>query len=345
MINLSKTPGSMGSVRRSASIISTGAYLPSRVLTNADLEHMVDTSNEWILSRTGIRERRIAAEDEFTSDMGARAARQALELGGIDPQSIDLIIVATCTADTVFPSTACYIQDKIGATRAAAFDLQAACSGFLYALVTADQFIASGVYKTIMVVGAEKLSSIVNWQDRNTCVLFGDGAGAVILQHRPGARGLLAFDLGADGAQTSILSIPAGGCRIPITPEVLDQRLNCLQMAGKEVFKYAVNAMNRSAENCLEKAGCKATQLRWVIPHQANFRIVDAVAQRLNISLEHFVVNLERYGNTSSACMPICLHETSMAGKLDRGDLLLMVSFGGGLTWARTVLGWEFRPD
>jgi 3-oxoacyl-[acyl-carrier-protein] synthase-3 len=272
--------------------------------------------------------------------MGARAAEQALESGGIDPQSIDLIIVATCTADTVFPSTACYIQNTIGATRAAAFDVQAACSGFLYALVTADQFIAASAYKTILVVGAEKLSSIVNWKDRNTCVLFGDGAGAVILQHRPGSRGLLAFDLGADGAQTSILSIPAGGCRIPITQEVIDQRLQYLQMAGKEVFKYAVNAMNRSAEECLEKAGVKPKDVRWFIPHQANFRIVDAVAQRMNVGMEHFVMNLDRYGNTSSACMPIALHETSMAGKLDRGDLVLMVSFGGGLTWASTVLEW-----
>jgi hypothetical protein len=196
-----------GSTRISASIVSTGMYVPSRVLTNAELEKMVETTDEWIMSRTGIRERRIAADDEFTSDMGAKAAQQALELGGIDPQEIDLIIVATCTSDTVFPATACYIQSKIGAMRAAAFDVQAACSGFLYALVTADQFIAAGVYKTVMVIGAEKLSSIVNWQDRNTCVLFGDGAGAVILRHRDGGRGLLAYDLGSDGSQTSILSL------------------------------------------------------------------------------------------------------------------------------------------
>ncbi len=309
-------------------------------MTNAELEKMVDTSDEWIMSRTGIRERRIAHKDEFTSDMGAAAAEQAIKLAGIDPKSIDLIIVATCTPDTAFPSTACHIQHKIGATRAAAFDVNAACSGFLYALVTGDQFIAGGIYKTVLVIGAEKLSSIVNWQDRNTCVLFGDGAGAVILQHRPNARGMLAYDLGADGAQTEILSVPAGGCRIPITQEVIDQRLQYLQMAGKEVFKYAVTAMNRSAEVCLDKAGIKAKELRWVIPHQANFRIVDAVAQRLNISLEHFVVNLDRYGNTSAACMPICLHETVMAGKLDRGDLLLMVAFGGGLTWASSVIEW-----
>ena len=327
-------------MRRSASIAATGAYLPSRVLTNAELERMVDTSDEWILSRTGIRERRIADEGEFTSDMGARAAEQALEQGGIDPKEIDLIIVATCTPDTVFPSTACHIQFKIGATRAAAFDLQAACSGFLYALVTAEQFIAAGVYQTILVIGAEKLSSIVNWQDRNTCVLFGDGAGAVVLKHRPGARGLLSFDLGADGAQAEILSLPAGGCRLPITPEILSAGGHFLQMAGKEVYRYAVSAMNRSAEGCLEKAGIKASHLRWIIPHQANYRIIEAVAQRLSVSLEHFIINLDRYGNTSSACLPIALHETRLEGKLQQGDLILMVAFGGGLTWAGAVLEW-----
>jgi 3-oxoacyl-[acyl-carrier-protein] synthase-3 len=327
-------------VRRSASIAATGAYLPSRVLTNAELEKMVETSNEWILSRTGIKERRIAAADEFTSDMGARAAEEALRQGGIDPKSIDLIIVATCTPDTTFPSTACHIQSKIGATRAAAFDLQAACSGFLYALVTAEQFIAAGVYETVLVVGAEKLSSIVNWQDRNTCVLFGDGAGAVILRHRPGGRGLVSFDLGADGTQTEILSVPAGGCRLPITADVLSGGAQYLQMSGKEVYRYAVSAMNRSAEDCLERAGIKPKDLRWIIPHQANVRIIEAVAQRLGVAMEHFFVNLDRYGNTSAACLPICLHELNTAGNLKQGDLLLMVAFGGGLTWAGAVLEW-----
>lgn len=340
MTNFPKVLSSQVNVPRSASILSTGAYLPSRVLTNADLEKMVDTSDEWIISRTGIRERRIAAPDETTSDMASAAARQAMELGGVTPQDIDLIIVATCTGDTIFPSTACHVQRQIGATRAGAYDVSAACSGFLYALVTASQFISSGVYETILVIGAEKLSSIVNWQDRNTCVLFGDGAGAVILRHRPGAKGLLSFDLGADGGQADILSVPAGGCKIPITPEALDQRLNFLQMSGKEVFKYAVNAMNRSADTCLEKAGCKPEQITWFIPHQANQRIVDALAQRMDVPENHLVINLDRYGNTSAACMPIALHETSMAGKFNRGDLLLMVSFGGGLTWASTVLEW-----
>jgi 3-oxoacyl-[acyl-carrier-protein] synthase-3 len=327
-------------MRRSASVIATGAYLPSRILTNAELEKTVDTSDEWIRSRTGIRERRIAAEDEFTSDMGAKAAQQALDAAGIDPLTIDLIIVATCTPDTIFPSTACHIQGKIGATRAAAFDLQAACSGFLYAMITADQFIAGGIYKTILVVGAEKLSSIVNWKDRNTCVLFGDGAGAVILQHRPGSRGILGFHLGADGTQTEILSLPAGGCRVPLTADAAANQLNCIQMQGKEVYRQAVSAMNRSAEECLELAGCKPEQIRWFIPHQANFRIVEAVAQRMGVSLEHFIINLDRYGNMSSACIPVALHETMTSGQLNKGDLILLVTFGGGLTWGSLILEW-----
>jgi 3-oxoacyl-[acyl-carrier-protein] synthase-3 len=258
-------------------------------------------------------------------------------MGGINPLSIDLIIVATCTPDTIFPSTACHIQRKIGATRAAAFDLLAACSGFLYAMITADQFIASGVYKTVLVVGAEKLSSIVNWKDRNTCVLFGDGAGAVIMQHREGSRGLIACDLGADGSQPGILNLSKTE-GASFTGE--DLTAPYIQMAGKEVYRQAVSAMNRSAEETLEKAGCKPEQIRWFIPHQANFRIVEAVAQRMGVSLEHFVINLDRYGNMSSACIPVALHETMMSGKLDRGDLVLLVTFGGGVTWGSLVLEW-----
>ena len=251
-----------------------------------------------------------------------------------------MIIVATCTGDTVFPSTACYIQNKIGATRAAAFDVPAACAGFLYGLVTAESVHRCGTYKTILVIGAEKLSSIVNWQDRNTCVLFGDGAGAVILQHRPGSRGLLAFDLGADGAQTSILSVPAGGCRMPHHAREFGPAAAISPDVGQgsiQVRRQCDESLGRGVPG---KGGVKPEQIRWFIPHQANYRIVDAVAQRMNISLEHFVVNLDRYGNTSAACMPIALHETNMAGKLNRGDLILMVSFGGGLTWASTVLEW-----
>jgi 3-oxoacyl-[acyl-carrier-protein] synthase-3 len=323
--------------RRSASVVSTGAYLPSRVVSNDVLTHIVETSDEWIRSRTGIRERRIAAQDEMTSDMGAKAAQQALQRGGVDPESIDLIIVATCTPDTIFPSTACHIQRKIGATRAAAFDLLAACSGFLYAMITADQFIASGVYRTILVVGAEKLSSIVNWRDRNTCVLFGDGAGAVVLQHREGGRGLLAFNLGADGSQPGILNLMT---REGASFDGESVTGPFIEMAGKEVYRQAVSAMNRSAEECLEKAGCKPEQIRWFIPHQANFRIVEAVAQRMNVALDRFVINLDRYGNMSSACVPVALHETLMSGQLDRGDLILLVTFGGGVTWGSLVLEW-----
>ncbi|PTX99556.1 3-oxoacyl-ACP synthase [Verrucomicrobia bacterium LW23] len=326
--------------RRNVSIIGTGAYLPERVLTNADLEKMVDTSDEWIFTRTGIKERRIAAEGELTSDLGAAAARVALQNAGVDAREIDLIIVATCTGDTVFPSTACHIQHKIGATRAAAFDIQAACSGFLYSLITAEQFVASGVYDTVLVIGAEKLSSVVNWKDRNTCVLFGDGAGAVIVRSKEGCNGILASDLGSDGAQTDILSLPAGGCRMPITAQVLAEGKNYIQMSGKEVYRFAVNAMIRSSERTMELAGLKTEDIAWVIPHQANIRIINTVAERLEVPGERVYVNVHRYGNTSAACIPIAMHEASSAGQLKPGDAILMVAFGGGLTWASAALEW-----
>ena len=326
--------------RRNASILSTGIYLPERILTNTELEKSVDTTNEWIVTRTGIRERRIAAKNEFTSDMGAAAALHALKESGLKPDDIDLIIVATCTPDTIFPSTACHIQKKIGAHRAAAFDLAAACSGFLYGLIVAEQFIASHVYETILVIGAEKLSSIVNWKDRNTCVLFGDGAGAAIVRSRNGGHGILASDMGSDGTQSDILSLPAGGCRLPITAGVLEDGANFLQMSGKEVYKYAVNAMNASAERCLEKAGIKASDIKLVIPHQANIRIIESVAQRLKLPMDRCFINLHRYGNMSAACIPVALHEAAKEGHLKHGDIILMVAFGGGLTWASAVLEW-----
>lgn len=327
--------------RRNAAIVGTGAYLPERVLTNAELEKMVDTTNDWIISRTGISERRIAAADEFTSDMGAAAARMAIAKAGISPTDIDLVILATSTPDTIFPSAACRIQHMIGATRAAAFDLQAACSGFLYGMIIAEQFIASHAHETVLVVGSEKLSSIVNWEDRNTCVLFGDGAGAAIIQAAPeGKRGLLATDMGSDGAQTDILHMPAGGCRMPITPEVLAQKKNSIHMSGKEVYRYAVGAMNASAERSLQLSGLSASDLQWVIPHQANLRIISSVTERLGVGMDRVILNLERYGNTSAACIPIALHESSESGKIKSGDHLLLVAFGGGLTWASAVLEW-----
>jgi 3-oxoacyl-[acyl-carrier-protein] synthase-3 len=321
-------------------VAGTGAYLPERVMTNADLEKIVETTDEWITERTGIRERRIAAENEFTSDMGTKAALQALEMAKVSPDQVDLIIVATFTPDTIFPSTACRIQHAIGAKKAGAFDLQAACSGFLYALVVADQFLVSGLYRNVLVIGAEKISSVLNWSDRNTCVLFGDGAGAVLLRGTEEGRGLIVSDLGSDGGETEILTVPASGCRIPITQQILDQKSNCLFMAGKEVFKKAVTSMGTSTTQCLKAAGIESKSIKWVVPHQANLRIIDSLVQRLDLSRENVYVNLDRYGNMSAACIPVALHELNVAGKLDRGDLVLMTAFGGGLTWASAILEW-----
>ncbi|SDU28536.1 3-oxoacyl-[acyl-carrier-protein] synthase III [Verrucomicrobium sp. GAS474] len=326
--------------RRNASIVATGMYLPERVLTNAELEKLVDTTDEWIQTRTGIKERRIAAEGEFTSDLGAKAALDAMHEGGIFADEIDLIIVATCTADTIFPSTACRIQQKIGAKKAAAFDIQAACSGFLYGLIVAEQFVASHVYETVLVIGAEKLSSIVNWKDRNTCVLFGDGAGAVIIRNRAEGHGILASDMGADGSQSDILSLPSSGCAIPVSEAVIQEGLQYLQMSGKEVYKHAVTAMNSSAEKTLARAGLKGSDIALVVPHQANLRIIETLAQKLKTDMDHCYVNIGRYGNMSAACIPVALHEASKEGRLKAGDNVLMVAFGGGLTWASVALEW-----
>ncbi len=328
------------SLKLRSRIAGTGAYLPERIMTNADLEKIVETTDQWITERTGIRERRIAAEDEFTSDMGAKAAQQALAMAGVSADEVDLVIVATFTPDTIFPSTACRIQHAIGAKKAGAFDLQAACSGFLYSLVVADQFLSSGLYRNILVIGSEKISSVLNWSDRNTCVLFGDGAGAVLLQATEEGRGLMVSDLGSDGGETEMLIIPAGGCRMPVTQAILDQKSNCLFMAGKEVFKKAVTAMGSSTAHCLKTAGIESKEIKWVVPHQANLRIIDALVQRLDLPREQVYVNLDRFGNMSAACIPVALHELNVAGKLERGDLVLMTAFGGGLTWASAILEW-----
>ncbi len=323
---------------RKAYIAGTGAYLPSRILTNAELERLVDTSDEWITSRTGIKERRIAEEDEFSSDMGSHAAMEALREAKLKPSDIDLIIVATCTPDTIFPSTACHIQQKIEAKNAVAFDIQAACSGFLFGLITANQYIASGLSKHALVIGTEKLSSIVNWTDRNTCVLFGDGAGAVVLGASETHRGLVAADLGSDGEQTEILSLPAGGCRLPATVITLEKNLHSIQMQGKEVYRHAVNRMNSSVSKCLEKSGIDSSQITCLIPHQANYRIIESVASRLKLPMSSVYMNLHRYGNMSAACIPVALHEALQEGRVQQGDLIMMVAFGGGLTWASTII-------
>ena len=329
-----------GFVGRTCSITAVGSYVPEKILTNADLEKIVETTDEWITSRTGIKERRIAGEKEFTSDMAARAAQRAMDKAGITADQIDLIIVATITPDMLFPATACLVQAKLGARRAAAFDIEAACSGFLYALEIGQQFIMSRMYETVLVIGAERLSSIVNWKDRNTCVLFGDGAGAAILQHRPDAHGLLTACMGADGDKSMLLCMPGGGSRIPATTDSVEAGLHHLQMDGKETFKNAVTAMYNAAQEALRRCELNISQIKLVIPHQANRRIIDAVGERLGARPDQLFVNLDRYGNTSAASVAIALDEAVSSGRIHRGDLILLVVFGAGLTWGAAVIEW-----
>lgn len=325
---------------RTCSITGVGSYVPSRVLSNADIEKMVETTDDWITSRTGIRERRIAAAEEATSDLAVQAALRAMESAGVTPAAIDLIIVATITPDMLFPSVACLVQHKIGAHRAAAFDLEAACSGFIYALEVGQQFIMSHTYETVLVIGAEKLSSIIDWADRNTCVLFGDGAGAVVLQNRPNSHGLLTACMGSDGGKADLLSMPAGGSRIPATADSVAARLHYLRMDGRETFKNAVMAMCTAAQEALRRCELTVDQIDCIIPHQANRRIIEAVAERLGAPSERVYVNVDRYGNTSAASVAIALDEAVRQGRIVRGDLLLLLVFGAGLTWGAAVIEW-----
>ena len=325
---------------RTVSIIGTGSYVPEKVLTNADLTRMVDTSDEWITTRTGIKERRVAAKDEHTSDMAAKAALKAIEQAKISPTEINLIIVATATPDMLFPATACFVQKKIGATNAACLDISAACAGFLFGVEIAQQFVTSHSHDTVLVIGADKLTSITNWADRNTCVLFGDGAGAAILRHRGSAHGVISTHIGSDGEFTDILFMPGGGSRCPITAENAHLNLATIHMTGKEVYKQAVTAMLRAAKKALDQAGLSIDDIACVIPHQANLRIIEAIADRLKIPIEKFYVNLDKYGNTSAAAVAIALDEANRTGRIKAGDYVLMVVFGGGLTWASTVIEW-----
>jgi 3-oxoacyl-[acyl-carrier-protein] synthase III len=325
---------------RTCSIISVGSYVPERVLSNSDLEKMVDTSHEWIFSRTGIKERRIAAQHEATSDLAAKAARVAMERGKVTPDQIDLIVLATITPDMPFPSTACLVQEKIGAKNAVAFDIQAACSGFIFALEIGQQFIMSRTYDTVLVIGAEKLSSIINWTDRNTCVLFGDGAGAAILRNRPQAHGLLTACMGSDGGRAGLLCMPGGGSAFPPTHETVAAGLHFLRMDGKETYKNAVTAMHTAAEEALRRCELDISQIQCIIPHQANRRIIDAVAERLGAKPEQLFVNLEKHGNTSAASVAIALDEAVQTKRIQRGDLVLMIVFGAGLTWGAAVIEW-----
>lgn len=326
-------------------IIGTGSYAPKRILTNFDLEKMVDTSDEWIRTRTGIEERHIAADNEAASDMAYQACIKAMEMANAKPEDIDLIIVATVSPDQPFPSTACILQKKLKVpAKAMCFDMQAACSGFIYAIGIANSLIKNhACHRKALVVGVEKISLLTDWTDRNTCVLFGDGAGAVLLEERTHDKdhgGIIATKLCADGTFTDILQVKAGGSAIPLTKENFDQKLQYIRMEGQEVFKQAVNAMVGACKEVLEEAKVDASQIRWLIPHQANMRIISAVGKRLNLTEENVFVNVNKYGNTSAASVGIALDEIVRAGKIQRGEYLLLTAFGAGLTWGATLLKW-----
>nr|WP_320051056.1 beta-ketoacyl-ACP synthase III [uncultured Desulfuromonas sp.] len=323
-----------------ARIIGTGSYLPEKVLTNFDLEKMVETNNEWITARTGIKERRIAAEDEMTSDLAVRAARNALDMADVTPEEIDLIIVGTITGDFPWPSTACLVQDKLGAVNAAAWDVSAACSGFVYALASASQYLESGHSKKALVIGAEVLSRIIDWQDRNTCILFGDGAGAVVLEAQEGESGILSSHLHSDGSYWELLYQPGFGARHPASVSGIEQRLPFLHMAGNEVFKIAVRSLYDVAIEALEAHQMTAEDVNLLFPHQANRRILDAVKKRLGLRDEQMYVNVDLCGNTSGASIPLALDEANRNGKLSEGDILVFDAFGGGFTWGATLVRW-----
>lgn len=329
----------------SVGITGIGKYLPEGILTNDDLANMVDTSNEWIIERTGISERRIAKANIATSDLGTEAARAALKDANINPEDIDLIIVATTTPDHVFPSTACIIQKNLGLVNAAAFDLSAACSGFVYGLATGYSFISSGAYRKILVIGAEVYSKIINWEDRNTCILFGDGAGACILERCEEGYGILSFDLGADGTGDNYLIVPAGGSKMPASIETVDKKLHSIQMDGKEVFKFGARIMERATRNALEKANLTIEDLDFLVPHQANIRIIESAAKKLKINNEKLCINLDKYGNMSSASIPVLLDEVVKEKRIKKGDIVVLVGFGAGLTWGSMAIRWSKGGD
>jgi len=323
-----------------AKIIGTGSYVPERILRNADLEGLVDTSDEWIVERTGIRERRIANEKQAASDLAYEASKAALKSAGLKARDMDLIIVASVSGDMPLPATACFLQDKLDAKRAAAFDVNAACSGFIYALSVADAFIRSGTYRRVLVVGAEVLSKFTDWEDRTTCVLFGDGAGAVILDATEGDRGVLSVKIHSDGSMWDLLHAPGGGSRTPASKETVRKRMHFIKMKGNETFKVAVRTLESLVIETLKENKLKSSDLSFLIPHQANLRIIQATAKRLNLPMEKVIINLDRFGNTSAASIPIALDETVRAGRVRNGDYILLEAFGGGLTWASALIKW-----
>ncbi len=325
---------------KSVGILSTGKYVPEKILTNADLEKMVETNDEWIVTRTGMKERHIAREDEASSDLAYEAALIALKKANLAPEDLDLILVATITPDSAFPSTACILQNRLGAKKAAAFDLSAACSGFIYGLASASNFIATGMYKNALVIGAECLSKITDYTDRNTCILFGDGAGAVVLGEVPKGRGFLSFELGADGSGGELLKLAGGGSRMPSSQSTVDNKKHYIYMAGSEVFKFAVRIMGNAAEEVLRKAGLEKSDIDLLVPHQANIRIIQSAVHRLNLPEEKCMINLHKYGNVSAASIPLALAEADEEGRIKPGDCVVLVGFGGGLTWGATAIRW-----
>src|SRR3989337_2399661 len=330
---------------QNALITGWGMYAPSRVMTNDDLAKLVDTSDEWIVSRTGIRERRIAADDETTTTLSVNASRDALAVAGVDASEVDLIVLGTCSPDYPLPATACMVARDLGATRAAAFDLQAACSGFVYALATANGFIRSGMYRNVLVIGVEVLSRFLNWSDRNTCVLFGDGAGAVLLQASDQPGGLLGFNLFSDGTGYEGIIVPAGGSVAPCSPQTSADAKHFIQMAGREVYKYATRQMADSAVEALRNAGLSVNDVDQFVFHQANLRIIENVQKQLDIPAEKLFVNIEKYGNTSAASVPMALVEAVAAGRINPGDKILMVAFGAGYTAGAAVVEWTDEPN
>jgi len=325
---------------RNVGIIGTGSYLPEQEMTNFDLEKIVDTSDEWIRTRTGIESRRIADENTATSDLAYKAAEKAMEAAGVTADQIDLIIVGTLTPDHIIPSTACIVQEKLGAKNAAAFDLEAACSGFVYGLTIAQQFITTGMYEHVLVIGAETMSKILDFEDRKTCVLFGDGAGAVVLGPVGENRGIMSMDLGADGSGGPALMVPAGGTRMPATAQSVLDRLHYLTMDGSEVFKFAVRTMPMTSQRAIEKAGLTVDDIDFLVPHQANTRIIKSALKRLKFPMEKVYINLERVGNMSAASIPVALDEAVRAGKIKENDNVVLVGFGAGLTWGSCVINW-----
>lgn len=322
-------------------IAGTGASVPDRILTNAELERMVNTSDEWIVTRTGISERRIASDDQATSDLAEGAARCALEAAAVDPHDLDLILVNTVTPDMFFPSTACVLQERLGASRAAAFDLLAACAGFVYGLSVADAYLRAGLMRNILVIGADTLSKVVDWSDRDTCVLFGDGAGAVLVQRTTADPGILSTHLYSDGSKGKQLIIPGGGSRQPVCEKVVEEKLVTIRMPnGNEVFKMAVRSMEEAAMAALKANGVEVSDIDLFISHQANARIIYALAERMGLPRERIFMNIDRYGNTSAASIPIAIDEAVRAGRLKRGDLLLLTAFGGGITWGSALIRW-----